>query len=95
VGPNSSLPWSQDPAISPYPQPDESSRLYPILFLLKSILFLAFHLRLDFSSGHFSSVFPTKTLYAYLVFHMRATCSTDLILVDLFIVILFGKDYML
>jgi hypothetical protein len=30
--PESSLPLSQEPAIGPYPEPDESSRQLPILF---------------------------------------------------------------
>jgi hypothetical protein len=31
--PEGSLPCSQEPAICPYPEPDESSSYHPILFL--------------------------------------------------------------
>jgi len=54
------------------------------------------HLRLGLQSGLFASDLPTKTVYAFLIFAMRTTCSAHLILVDLvtLIVLYFGlKSY--
>jgi hypothetical protein len=63
-----------------------------ILFLLRSVLTLSSRLRL--LSGLAYSGFPIKTLYAFLIYHMRARCSVNLILCDL-IILTFGDEYRL
>jgi hypothetical protein len=45
-------------------------------------LILCHHLRLDLPSGLFPSDLPTKILYGFLIFTMRATCPAHLILFD-------------
>jgi len=64
----SSLPHSQEPATFPYLLPDQS---------------MPPHLYLGLTSGDFVSGLPTKTPYAPLLSFIRATCPTDLILLDL------------
>jgi hypothetical protein len=48
----------------------------------RSILILSSHLHLCLLSGLFPSGYPIKTLYKPLPFPIRATCPTDLILLD-------------
>jgi hypothetical protein len=55
---------SQEPASVPYPEPDESSP-----HVLKIIL----HLHLGLLSDFFSSDFPIKILYAFLIFPLHLT----------------------
>jgi hypothetical protein len=48
----------------------------------RSILILSYHLRLGLPSGIFPSGFLTTTLYMPLLYPVRATCLTHLILLD-------------
>jgi hypothetical protein len=93
--PEVSLPYSQEPATSPYPQPDESSPSY--LMSLTSILISSNHLCLGLPRRLLPSGFPTKTLYALLFSHMRTTDTVHLTLLDLIILIIrvFGQEYKL
>ena len=59
----------------------------------RSILILFSHLRMGLPSGLFLSGFPNKTLYTPLLSPIRATCPTDLILLDFITRILLGEDY--
>ena len=49
----------------------------------RSILILSSHLCLALLSALFPSCFPTKTLYTPLLYSLSATCSANLILLDL------------
>jgi hypothetical protein len=69
--PEGSSQCSQEPSTGPYPEPDQSS---PYYLILRSILILSIHLRLDLPSGLFPSGIPTNILYAFLFSPIRATC---------------------
>jgi hypothetical protein len=56
------------------------------------ISILSFHLRQGLSNGLLPSDLPTKVLYTFIIFPMRATC---LILLALIILVLFGDEYKL
>jgi hypothetical protein len=58
-----------------------------ILSVLTTVLTLFSHLCLGLPSGLFYSGFPTRTSYAFLFYHVRATWSANLILYDLIILI--------
>jgi hypothetical protein len=75
------LPWSLPRARS-----IQSIPAYPVS--LRSILILAYHLRLGLPCGLFPSGFPTKILYAFLF----STCRTHLILLDLIVLIILGEE---
>jgi len=59
----------------------------------RTILILSFHLRLDLTSCLFPSCFPTKILYAPLLFHIHATCTFYFIILDFITRIIFGEGY--
>jgi hypothetical protein len=78
VEPEGSSPYSQEPATCPYPKPDRSSLYPPHPTSRRSIIILSSHLLLGLPSGLLPSGFPTKTLYAPLLSHIRTTCPADL-----------------
>ena len=88
--PESSLQNSQEPAICPYPEPDQ---FIPSDYLIswRSVLMLSSHLRLGLPSGFFPSGFPIKILYALLLFPIPATCRTHFFILDLITRIVFGS----
>jgi hypothetical protein len=89
--PKGSSPCSQGPSTGPYPEPVRSIPSHRLS--LRSILILYTHLRLGLpsDSGLFLSGFPINILYAFLVSPIRATCSSNLILLDFIILIMFNN----
>ena len=87
-----SLPHSQVPSTCPYPEPDQSSPC-PQPTSRRPILILSFHLLLVLPSGFFHSGFPTKTLHAPLLSHIRATCPAHHILLGWITRRIFGDEY--
>jgi hypothetical protein len=81
----------------------ESPLLFPILSqinpdytfpsYLRSILILSTHLHLGLPSGLFPSGFPTNILHKFFFSAIHATCPAQLILLDLIILIILGKEY--
>ena len=90
--PEISLPHSQVPAASPYPEPDRSSPPPPNHTTWRSILILSSLLLLDLLSGLFPSGFPTKTLYIPLLSPIHATRSAHFIVFYLITWIIFGEQ---
>jgi hypothetical protein len=77
MGPEGSLPCSQEPSTSQYPEPDQSNSSHSIY--LRSIVILSTQLRLGLPSGLLLSGFPTNILYAVLVSPIHAICPTNLV----------------
>jgi hypothetical protein len=74
--PQSSLPYSQQPSIGPYSQPDKFSLQPSTLFLSRSIVILSFCLRLDLSRGISPSDFPHTILCASVSKRLQAVSGT-------------------
>jgi hypothetical protein len=83
VEPEGSLPCSEEPSSSPYPEPDRSSPYHPNPISLRSTLILPTHLRLCLPSGLFYFGFPTKILYTFVFCPISASCPAHLILLYL------------
>lgn len=82
MGTNVPLPCSQAFITGLHPEWDQFSPHPPILFLY--ILILSSHLYLVITSGH---------MYAFLFYPFHVTYPTDLTLLDMIIVIIYGEDY--
>ena len=59
----------------------------------RSILILSSHLHLGLPNGLFLSGFTTKTLYKFLLSPIRATCPTQLILLDFITRTILGEGH--
>jgi hypothetical protein len=90
-----SLLCSQEPATDHYSELDTSNSHLTILFPLKYIIILSFHLCLGLPSGHFPSGFPTKIEYEFLISTMHATCPAHLILLNLITPIISSESHKL
>jgi hypothetical protein len=53
------------------------------------------HLRLDLPSEFFPSGFLTKILYSPIYYSIGATCRVHFVVLDLFILIIPGEEYIL
>jgi hypothetical protein len=84
-----SLPYSQQLAAGPYPEPDEN------ILRLSTILILSSHLRLDLSNLFFPSGYSTKILCDLLFSSMHSTCSTHLLVLNLMTLVTVGETYKL
>jgi len=58
-------------------------------------MILSSHLRLGFPSSLFPSRFPTKILYAFLMYPVHAPCPAHLVLLHLITLTIFGEVYKL
>ena len=79
-------------AICPYPEPDRQS-MPPHPASWRPTLISSSHPCLGLPSDLFTSGFPTKTLYAPLFSHLRATCFAYLILLEVITRKIFGEEY--
>jgi hypothetical protein len=90
--PEGLLPHPQEPATSAYHEPHPSSPgsqpTSP-----RSILILSSRPHLSLSSGLHPSGFPTKTLYASVLFFVRATCPAYPSVLYLITRMIFGEEY--
>jgi hypothetical protein len=93
--PEGSSSHSQQLAAGPYPEPVEYNPHTPKPISLRSILIPSYHLRLGLPSGLYPFGFPTKTLYTFLSFPMRATCTVHHIHLDLICLMMSGDEYKL
>jgi hypothetical protein len=85
MGPEASLPLSQQPA--------NHMIFPPIVFTGDPFqYYLPIHAYM-FASGLLPSDFPIKTLHSTLLSPIRATCPANLIILDLITGIMFGEEY--
>ena len=91
--PERSLSHSQVPATCPYPESARSSPYPRHPTSWRSILILSSQLSLGLPSALIPSGFPTQTLYAHLLSPIRATYTTNLILLDFITRTIFGEQY--
>jgi hypothetical protein len=63
-----------------------------LTLILKDILILFFSLRLDVPSGIFSSCFPTKIFYEFIIRLIYAMCPIHLVLLDLITLIILDEE---
>ena len=80
--PESSLPHLQQLASCPYPEQNLSTSC-PHSSSRRSILILSYHLRLGLVNDLLPSNFLTKTLYAPLLYRIRATFRAHLSVFDI------------
>jgi hypothetical protein len=74
MGPEGSLPCSQEPSTCPYPEPDESSPFYPSLFLT-SILLVSAHVSLGLPVVSYFKAQALEIHSAYCVWGKENTTS--------------------
>jgi hypothetical protein len=87
--PKCSLPCSQ-PATCPYPVPEPTPYHH---ICLKHILISPSQPRRGLPNGLFPSGFHTKTVHVCLFHPTRATCLTNLTLLDLITLVILGEEY--
>ena len=88
----SSLPHSQVPTTCPSPEPAWSSP-YPHIPLPEINLNIILPSTPGSPKWSLSRMFPTKTVYMLLLYHICTTCPAYLILLDLITRIIFGEEY--
>jgi hypothetical protein len=93
MGPDGSSPHSQVPPPVPILSQIDLVHASSHPTSWRSILILSYHPRLGLPSGLLPSGFPTISLYIPLLFPIRATCPSHLILLDLITHTIFGEEY--
>jgi hypothetical protein len=86
-------PWtlgSSGTSGSPFPIPTYVGLWGDILF---NAILISYHLRLGLPSELLTQDFPTETWFIFAVVPVRTTCPVHLILLDLIILIITGKEH--
>lgn len=91
MGPEVSIPFTQNPVICSYRVPDKSIPRPAIPIFLISILILSSHQHPGLTNGLIHSAFPTKALRAFLL--IRAIYPAHLIPLDLVTLKIFVEEY--